>query len=77
MIMHNHIDQRARLPEECPACEKVWRSIENTLGEHIVREELNYALALYAEYGPNEMLHHLTDTRELLLREAWREKRYA
>ena len=67
MEQHTHIDQQARLPEECPACKVVWDTIDFT----IRFDDLDYARSLREEYGEKEMLHYLTRARKKLQTEAW------
>lgn len=73
MTQHNHIDQRARLPEECPRCAVVWRALETEmygLGQTIVitlDEEFATARSYKFDYGDDEAWTHLTKVRDSAL----------
>lgn len=74
-IQHSHIDQCARLPENCPACAKMWadvcRYFPDKDPELDLAQEFEFARNLLVDWDEETMHTHLTQLRDRALIAKW------
>ena len=72
---HSHIKQGVRLPEDCPACARLWVSLAHKSIWGPPEGELAIARRLRDEQGEVEMLSHLDRVRKEIQADIWKTQR--
>lgn len=65
-MAHNHIQQKAYPPGQCPSCDLLWDILREAVPYNIldIDVQIRVAKILGGDYGDDAMHSHLTDTVE-------------